>query len=57
MSGWDAKVANLSIIKEKIDSTDGPSSVVWTRVVLPYIGYIGICGAKGKGFLAVFGLK
>ena len=25
--------------------------------VLPYMGYIGMCGPKGYGFLAVFGLK
>ena len=53
MSGWAVEVAKLLKIKEKIDSTDDPSSVVWTRVVLPYIGYIGMCGAKGYGFLAV----
>ena len=25
--------------------------------VLSYMGYIGMCGPKGYGFLAVFGLK
>ena len=51
MSGWAVEVPKLLKIKEKIDSTDDPSSV--GLVVLPYIGYIGMCGAKGYGFLAV----
>ena len=25
--------------------------------LLPYIGYIGVCGAKGYGFFSRFGLK
>ena len=30
---------------------DNPYTLV--KLVLPYIGYIGMCGAKGYGFLAI----
>ena len=45
------KISSLSLLTLKGDSLK--ISIPPGGGVLPYIGYIGLCGAKGYGFLAI----
>ena len=45
------KISSLSLLTLKGDSLK--ISIPPRGGVLPYIGYIGMCGAKGYGFLAI----